>query len=310
MSNSVKEFQDKKNEWESEKVAKINLAEMKELIKKWLDLIQVAMVDIDIPQVPIELKKKVEVYEQLVPVFEAIQNQNILLVPHLLQNLNELLRVEIKEENPLTCYQIRSLPGIFEKIEDIKELNFRANEERRLQDLIKTVKDTFYPRPIPMLTAYNKPDFDKEFEFVEENLQMLNKIYLNKYCACVFEQLNKLTQEFNKYYKFLQHFTYYQKYVAKMPAEHKRLSNENLKKNLLNNWKDNRNIQKFLEHAYEKQMGIINSIIQSYEKEYKAISLFFDMKRNEIPRFYALNNNDINEIYRERESKEVKQKLN
>ena len=320
--NSVKEFQDKKNEWESEKVAKINLAEMKELIKKWLDLIQVAMVDIDIPQVPIELKKKVQVYEQLVPVFEAIQNQNILLVPNLLQNLNELLRVEIKEENPLTCYQIRSLPGIFEKIEDIKELNFRANEERRLQDLIKTVKDTFYPRPIPMLATYNKPDFDKEFEFVEENLQMLNKIYLNKYCACVFEQLNKLTQEFNKYYKFLQHFTYYQKYIAKssgimentdfmkaMPAEHKRLSNENLKKNLLNNWKDNRNIQKFLEHAYEKQMGIINAIIQSYEKEYKAISLFFDMKRNEIPRFYSLNNNDINEIYRERESKEVKQKL-
>ena len=96
-----------------------------------------------------------------------------------------------------------------------------------------------------MLATYNKPDFDKEFEFVEENLQMLNKIYLHKYCACVFEQLNKLTQEFNKYYKFLQHFTYYQKYIAKssgimentdfmkaMPAEHKRLSNENLKKNL------------------------------------------------------------------------------
>ena len=320
--NSVKEFQDKKNEWENEKVAKINLAEMKELIKKWLDLCQVAMVDIDIPHVPVELKKKVEVFEQLVPVLEAIQNQNIILVPHLLQILNDLLKVEIKEENPLTCYQIKSLPEIFEKIPDIKELNFRANEERRLQDLIKTVKDSFYPRNVPILSTYNKPDFDKEFEFVEENLQMLNKIYLNKYFGCVYEQLNKITQEFNKYYKFLQYFTYYQKYVAKssgimentdfmkaMPAEHKKLSNENLKKNLLNNWKDNRSVQKFLDHVYEKQMGIINSIIQSYEKEYKAISLFFDMKRNEIPRFYSLNNNDINEIYRERESKEVKHKM-
>jgi hypothetical protein len=56
-------------------------------------------------------------------------------------------------------------------------------------------------------------------------------------------------------------------------------------------------------------MGIINSIIQSYEKEYKAVSTFFDMKRNEIPRFYSLNNNDINDIYRERESKEIKQKM-
>ena len=166
--NSVKEFQDKTREWENEKVSKINLVEMKNLIKKWLDLCEVALVDIDILNVPNELKKKVQVYEQLVPVIEAIQNQNILLVPHLLGNLNELLRVEIKEENPLTCYQIKHLPEIFEKVPDIKELNFRANEERRLQDLIKTVKDSFYPRPIPVLATYNKPDFDKEYEFVEE----------------------------------------------------------------------------------------------------------------------------------------------
>ena len=320
--NSVKEFQDKAREWENEKVLKINLTEMKDLIKKWLDLCEVALVDIDIPNVPDTLKKKVKVYEQLVPVLEAIQNQNILLVPHLLGILNELLRVEIKEEHPLTCYQVKNLPDIFEKVPEIQELNFRANEEKRLQDLIKTVKESFYPRPIPVLASYNKPDFDKEFEFVEENLQMLNKIYLNKYFGCVYDQLNKLTQEFNKYYKFLQHFTYYQKYVAKssgimentdfmkaMPAEHKRLLSENHKKNLLNNWKDNRSVQKFLDHVYEKQIGIINSIIQSYEKEYKAISTFFDMKRNEIPRFYSLNNNDINDIYRERESKEIKQKM-
>ena len=320
--NSVKEFQDKTREWENEKVSKINLTEMKDLIKKWLDLCEIALVDIDIPNVPDTLKKKVQIYEQLVPVIEAIQNLNILLVPHLLGILNELLKVEIKEENPLTCYQIKHLPGLFEKIPDIKELNFRANEEKRLQDLIKTVKESFYPRPIPLLATYNKTDFDREFEFVEENLQMLNKIYLNKYFGCVYDQLNKLTQEFNKYYKFLQFFTYYQKYISKssgimentdfmkaMPAEHKRLLSENHKKNLLNNWKDNRNVQKFLDHVYEKQMGILNSIIQSYEKEYKAISTFFDMKRNEIPKFYCLNNNDINDIYRERESKEIKQKM-
>ena len=33
------------------------------------------------------------------------------------------------------------------------------------------------------------------------------------------------------------------------------------------------------------------------------------MKRNEIPKFYALNDNDINDIYREKESKEIKQKM-
>ena len=151
---------------------------------------------------------------------------------------------------------------------------------------------------------------------------MLNKIFLNKYYGCVYEQLNKLTQELNKYYKFLTHFIYYQKYLQRsagimenqdfmktMQAEHKRLLNENQKKNFLNNWKDNRTIQKFLDHVYEKQMGILNYIIQSYEKEYKAISIFFNMKRNEIPKLYALNDNDLNEFYQEKESKEVKQKM-
>ena len=320
--NSVKKFQDISREWENEKVLKINLPEMKNLIKEWLHLCEVAIIDIDLPNVPETLKKKVQIYEKLIPVIEAIQNQNILLVPHLLNILNEILRIEIKEENPITLYQVKNLPDIFEKIPDIKELNFRANEEKRLQDIIKTVKDSFYPRPIPVLAVYNKSEFDIEFEFVEDNLQMLNKIYLNKYCGCVYKELNYLTQEFNKYYKFLQYFTYYQKYIAKssgimentdfikaMPTEHKRLLNENLKKNLLNNWKDNRSIKIFLDHAYDKQMVIINSIIQSYEKEYTAISIFFDMKRNEIPKFYLLNNNDMNNIYREKESKEIKQKM-
>ena len=318
--NSVKEFQDKTREWENERVLKINLPEMKDLIQRWLKLCEVAIVDIDIPHVPLELKKRIQVYENLLPVIEAIQNQNILLVPHLLAILNDLLKVEIKEEHPITVYEMKNLPDIFEKIEDIKELNFRANEEKRLHDLIKTVKESFYPRNIPVLSSYNKPDFDKEFEFVEENLQMLNKIYLNKYYGCVYEQLNKLTQEFNKYYKFLTHFIYYQKYIQKsagimenqdfmktMQAEHKRLLNENQKKNFLNNWKDNRTIQKFLDHVYEKQIGILNYIIQSYEKEYKAISTFFNMKRNEIPKLYLLNDNDMNDIYREKESKEIKQ---
>ena len=320
--NSVKEFQDKSREWENDKVMKINLPEMKELIKKWLHLCEVAIVDIDIPHVPLELKKRVQIYEQLLPVIEAIQNQNIILVPHLLGILNDLLKTEIKEEHPITLYDVKQLPDIFNKIPDIKELNFRANEEKRLHDVIKTVKESFYPRNIPILATYNKQDFDKEFEFVEENLQMLNKLYLNKYYGCIYEQLNKLTQELNKYNKFLTHYIYYQKYIQKsagimenqdfmktMQAEHKRLLNENQKKNFLNNWKDNRTIQKFLDHAYEKQIGILNYIIQSYEKEYKAISQFFKMKRNEIPKFYVLSDNDLNDIYRERESKEIKQTM-
>jgi hypothetical protein len=37
---------------------KINITEMKDLIKKWLHICEVAIVDIDIPHVPLELKKE------------------------------------------------------------------------------------------------------------------------------------------------------------------------------------------------------------------------------------------------------------
>ena len=112
---------------------------MKNLIKEWLLLCEVAMVDIDLPNVPETLKKKVQIYEKLIPVIEAIQNKNILLVPHLLNILNNILRIEIREDNPITFYQVKNLPDIFEKIPDIMELNFRANEEKRLKDIIKSV---------------------------------------------------------------------------------------------------------------------------------------------------------------------------
>ena len=56
--NSVKEFKEQSDAWDNEQVLQINLTKMKELIKKWLDLCQVSLVDLDIPEVPMELKKR------------------------------------------------------------------------------------------------------------------------------------------------------------------------------------------------------------------------------------------------------------
>ena len=173
--NSVKEFKEQTDHWDSEQVLQINLKQMKELIKHWLDLCQVALVDLDIPQVPMELKKRVETYEQLVPILEAIQNVNIREVPHLLSLLSELLRTEIKLDDPgFSCDRIKHLPEIFSRIPEIQELNNRANEEKRLKDLIHQTSDSFYNRKMP--TKFTKKEMDNEFEFVEENLRMLNKI--------------------------------------------------------------------------------------------------------------------------------------
>ena len=319
--NSVKEFKDQSYHWDNEQVLQINLPKMKELIKHWLDLCQVALVDLDIPQVPMELKKRVETYDQLVPILEAIQNVNIREVPHLLSILNELLRTEIKlDDIGLICDRIKHLPDIFSRIPDIQELNNRANEEKRLKDLIHQTSDTFYNRKMP--TKFIKKELDNEFEFVEENLRMLNKIYLNKYFLFIKKDLDKLTNDLMRYQKFLTNFVYFQKYVQKSeailelnefakdnPAEHKRLLNENLKKNLYKNLADYRVIQKFLDHVYDKQIGLINTIIQSYEQNYKAIYNFFNKKRLETPRYYLLSNDDINTIFKERESNEVKQRM-
>ena len=319
--NSVKEFKDQSYQWDGEQVLQINLPKMKGSIKHWLDLCQVALVDLDIPQVPMELKKRVETYEQLVPILEAIQNVNIREVPHLLSILNELLRTEIKLDDPgLICDRVKNLPEIFARIPDIQELNNRANEEKRLKDLIHQTSDTFYNRKMP--TKFIQKELDREFEFVEENLKMLNKIYLNKYFLFIKKDLDKLTNDLMKYQKFLTYFVHFQKYVQKSeailelnefakdnPAEHKRLLNENLKKNLYKNLADYRVIQKFLDHVYDKQIGLINTIIQSYEQNYKAIYNFFNKKRLETPRYYLLSNDDINMIFKERESNEVKQKM-
>ena len=328
--NSVKEFQDQSNEWEKDKVIDINLEEMKKLIKKWLDLCKVALVDLDSPEVPTQLQKKVEVYNQLVPVIEAIKNPNINSVPQLLAILMDLLRTETKFEDPsFTCYKVKNLPDIFSRIGEIEELNNRANEEKRLKDLIKNAGDNFHTRKVPIRINYVKKEIDREFEFVEENLKMLNKVYLNKYVGCVIKNLETLTTEFQKYYRFLTYYVYYQKYLLRMDGvmesaefakemqtEHKKLLNENNKRNnFMKIIKDNITIQKFIDDhsleksALEKCLATINSIIQSYEQNYKAIFTFFDKKRKEIPKLNLLSNDDINEIYQERESSEVKQKM-
>ena len=51
--------------------------------------------------------------------------------------LTELLSYEHKtEDHKLTCGQLLENENIIKKLEEIKELNLRGNEEKRLKDLI------------------------------------------------------------------------------------------------------------------------------------------------------------------------------
>ena len=314
---SIKEFHDKSKEWEDQKLLSLNLKEMKNLVQSWLELCKIATVDIDLPQVPLEFKSRVEKYEKIIPIIETIQNENVTKVDVLNSILSDLIYGEHKsEEYNLTVSQLLEDEAILNKLEEIKELNTRGNEEKRLKDLIKNISESFYPRRIPI--TYNKEDFEIEYGFVEKNLRMLYKIYLNRYCGCVIEKLEKIVSDVCKYRYFLSSYVTLQKYSVKIegiienpeflkdnPTEHKKLMNENLKKTLFNVCKDNRIIQRFFEHGYEKAINIIHSIISSYEQNYKAIYSFLNKKRKETPRFFLLSNDDLNEVYQEREKESI-----
>ena len=320
---SVREFQFKKSEWEKEQLLRLNIPKMEDLINSWIELCDICINDLDNPGVPTELKKRLQAFQVLIPVFRACQNPNIQNVENLLNILMDLLKTEMKLDDAFfTIEKLMSMNHIYEKIDEFDELNTRANEEKRLKDLIKNIDDGFYSRKVPIKPNYDKKELDKEFEFVEENIKVLNKIYLEKYVRCIIKELEKTTSDFIKYQNILLTYVSYQDYVIKsegimdsgefakeMPTEYKKLMSENLKRNLYKTVKDNPNVMKLLEHAYDKIMNMINTIIQNYEQNYKAIGIFLDKKRKEMPKYYLLSNDDLLEIYQERESNEIKMKI-
>ena len=321
--NSVREFQFKKSEWEKDQILRLNIPKMEELIKSWIELCDICINDLDVPGVPTELKTRLQAFQVLIPVFRACQNPNIHNVESLLNHLMDLLKTEMKLDDALfTTEKLMTMPHIYDKVNEIDELNTRANEEKRLKDLIKNIDDGFYSRKVPIKPNYDKKELEKEFEFVEENIKVLNKIYLEKYVKCIISELEKTSIDFTKYQTILMQYVLYEDYVIKsegimdsgefakeMPAEYKKLMSENLKRNLYKTVKDNPTVLKLLEHAYEKLLNTINSIIQNFEQNYKAIGIFLDKKRKEMPKYYLLSNDDLLELYQERESNEIKLKI-
>ena len=321
--NSVKEFQDTIRKWNEEQVRAIDIELMKASIQKWNDLCKVAIVDLDIPNVPKELAKRVKVYDELVPVLVAIQNENIKNEAHLLIVLLDILHIDNKLDEPMYIVQkLLDINDLHTRYDDIIELNIRANEERKLKDLIKVISDGFYKRKLPIKLSFNKKDFAREFEFIEENLMIVHKIYLNKYHDIISKDLERINSDLSRYYNFITLYAHYQEYIFKsdgilengefskeMPAEYKKLTNENLKKNLYKHLKDYGSVERFLENVYDKVINLINSIIQSYEQNYRAINIYLDKKRKEFPKFFLLSDEDLALLYTDKEDTYVKNML-
>ena len=170
----------------------------------------------------------------------------------------------------------------------IFELNKRANEENRIKILYSQNLSKFNSHHIPFklkvdekgISKYviNFEEFDKEQEFIESLLSVLNKEMLNPYVAVKSVEMTKLINNIYKYQYFLEVFLDYQIYTFKtdtllintefskeFPSEFKKLMGESLTKNLTKLFKDNNILGKYIDYAHERVISHLKTLINNYE---------------------------------------------
>ena len=89
------------------------------------------LVDLDIPGVLIKIKKRIEVFKSLVPILNALPKSKYTKWFLLNQLLFDLLRVEMKLNDPLfNCYKLMNIPEVFDRVDEFDELNFRQMKKK------------------------------------------------------------------------------------------------------------------------------------------------------------------------------------
>ena len=142
------------------------------------------------------------------------------------------------------------------------------------------------------------PDnFDKEQEFIEQNLSKLNKELMNPYITVIENDFRILVNNFYKYQLFLDTFYEYQTYMLniddlifnsdfakELPAEFKKLSNESLTKSLVRTLKDCNMLNKYIDYGHDRTINNLRLLINSYEQNFKAVRKFLNKKRETFER--------------------------
>ena len=336
--HSVGDFQKMAHSLDSYQVLNIDVKDTSEKIAEWTKLCQVALVDLDFPYVPQGLLDNISSYEKILPVLTAIQNKNVTDNDSIYEELKSLLGIsyDVTNEN-FVLERLMNLDNVYPAVEEIINLNHRANEEKKLKDMIAKKNDEFYIKKLLFRYRQNsdnkndkfvfidirKSDLDKEFEYLESNLLMLHQAMLNPSSYVVAKEIKKLNYDIRRYMKFLNLYCDYQNFLRKsegiifngefakeMPAELKKIINENQLKNLIKTLKDNYTLQRFLqENIYNKAFNTLSNLIESFEKNYKAITAYLDKKRREYPKYFALTDNDLIDLYESKESAEQREKM-
>ena len=331
---NISEFQDLKKKFDETQVLNLEVESSAILIQKWINICKVSLIDLDNSNVPKEFLDRVLVYEKIVEIIKIIQNENIQKVDELREMLRIILGIHFDfSENFFTVGRLLQMENIFNLLDDLRKLNLRANEEHRIKTIFKNKLEEFNTHHIPLqLKVDNEKgsqkfiilyeDFDNEYEFIENNLLILNKELLNKYVSVVEKDLRKLINNFNKYEIFLNSFYDYQTYMLKcesllfntefpkeMPTEYKKLLSESMTKNLTKALKDSVILNKYVENSHERIMNYLSNLINNYELNYKAIFIYLERKRKEFQGYYLISNEDLLNIFQFKENIEIREKL-
>ena len=331
---NLDEYQKSTLEWEKMQVMEIKVDIMEEKIKRWKHLCIVSTKDLDNSQVAKEFLEKVIIYEKICHILSIIQNNNIQKVDYLKELLRGALNIGNVDFNDINFLleKIMNIAGIFDNLPTLDEINRRANEEERIKILYKANLDKFTAHHIPFRLKVDEKgiskyiiqfeDFDKEQEFIESLLSVLNKEMLNPYVAVKQIELNKLITNIYKYQYFLEVFLDYQIYMLKtdtllyntefskeFPSEYKKLMGESLTKSLVKLLKDSMNLGKYIDYAHERCISNLKTLINNYEVNYKSIHLYLLKRRKECQEYYLLNDDDLIALIELKDSYEIRELL-
>ena len=331
---NISEFQKLKKKLDNTQILSMDTKSCENLIDKWIKICKVSLIDLDNSNVPKEFLERVLIYQKVNEIVKIIQNENIQKIDYLKDTLKFILGINFDfNENFFTVGKLLKMENIFNLLDELRKLNLRANEEKRIKIIYKNTYDEYIIHHIPLkLKVDNEKgsqkfiilfsDFDKEYEYIEKNLMILNQELLNEYASVIEKDLKKLISNYYKYENFLNSFYDYQLYMLKsealifntefqkeMPTEYKKLISESMTKNLTKILKDSLILSKYIENSHERVMNYLSNLINNYELNYKSINIYLERKKKDFQEFYLLSDEDLLNLFQYKENFEIRQKL-
>jgi dynein heavy chain len=335
--NSVREFQELSRNWLTAQVLQIELIEMEEVLKKWIEIAKTSLVDLDSQVVPKILLEKTYRFHRILPALKAFQNENVLADNKFIDMIKKALDIDIElQNNALTLEYLleNNSIQIDETLTEISRISYQANEENKLLDQFHDILQNYNEHRI-QTRRYARPelnkqqsegvllrDVDKEYEFVEENLTKLNILMLNEYFGIIEKDSNVLVANFNKYLNVLGEFSNYSRFLAisdklvfENPefqkdnlSEFKKINNETTYKTIMKLLKENYLLPKYIDNAHERIFNDLRKANRAYEEYMKFIEDYLNKKRKDNLKFFFLTNEEIFDVFSNFENNDMKVK--